>query len=66
MAIVRNPGPHTHRVGRFWFPVGGDVEVNDPAVLKYVVEKMGFEQVNAPKPISDGAPVTKPAQGKKK
>lgn len=62
---VRNPGPLTQRVGSFWFPVGEPVEC-DEVTGKYVVGEMGFERLDTPKPIAEGPPVTKPAQGKKK
>lgn len=67
MALVKNPGPQHHRVGGSVFPPGVVVECDD-ALARYVVEEMKFERVDKPaqKPIAEGAPVTKPAQAKKK
>ena len=58
--VVRNPGPQFHRVSGIAFPVGEAVSVADE-VGAFLVRSMGFEQVNAPKSVSEGPPASKPA-----
>lgn len=67
MARVKNTDVRPHRVGGFLFPVGEFVEVQDDALVRWLVKEMRFEvEAQKPAPIADGAPVVKPAKGVKK